>query len=894
MSDDEAIIDSDGWELEDYIELFNIDSSIEASEIDAFVADKKNILKTKVDESQTLTSEEKTTYKDFLDDAETEVITKKNEIIEDLDEKQEDVEELLQDTDEETDDTLNMKVNLAGGEKMAQIRQDINIPKSYSEVPFVQGERNPTLQNTYTTWLNIDSTYRNTQRKTSTSVSLCPEKNIEEKEEINQRDITSDFILTLDSPITNILEMCLVNIEIDLENYKVFADTYGNKTFEIDNGKIYDISINSGNYNKQELEDEINRNIENQNDLSGIKIKLTDNTNKAFLYGEPSKIPWVDAGVKNKNEISALKNFSTVIDKNNIIYLIGGVNNDGEPQDSIYFLDLNFKNLGWMKLNYTLNTARSCFKSTITNQGILYVIGGKGKNNYLSSVESFNLNILNNWWIENKNNNTFTNYLTEETIHIHSDVYNDLSNNIQGKFDNLTNIMLKKERSDFALVKTDDDVVYVLGGEQTQNSLVSVLNDIEVIDFKNINSNFEASRFHLTAKRRGHEAIIINNEIYVIGGEDKTTYNKKIVKFNLQDSLPSEEELSIQLTTGRSYFGLYYNSKNRIYIFGGKTLEGITSGGEVIDFSPESGQENIKSINSTFHSGRSHFGYIKDSDENFYAIGGISSGSINYTVEKFKSITEIIWYDDKKDYYCNNDNKGKRVNSSLGWCLGFRELRSIFKKNIYNGDFGIKGTKSINLKGTPYLFLEVDDYNKNRYTGKVMTMSTSSELDNFKTPEYAKKIETSFSICKTRKKNLIFKEKINFSKGLINNETIKRQNRVGTQPSIEAVIGRDTLTNAQKYTMLQIKNHQTRPKINQYYSPYSDNILYRFPVRNEFIGEGTQIVLNEIGMEYGRKYFGPVTIEKLRIRLLDNKGFPIDLQDGEISLSLILTRLYQY
>ena len=117
---------------------------------------------------------------------------------------------------------------------------------------------------------------------------------------------------------------------------------------------------------------------------------------------------------------------------------------------------------------------------------------------------------------------------------------------------------------------------------------------------------------------------------------------------------------------------------------------------------------------------------------------------------------------------------------------------------------------------------------------------------------------------------------------------------MGTQPSIEAVIGRDTLTNAQKYTMLQIKNHQTRPKINQYYSPYSDNILYRFPVRNEFIGEGTQIVLNEIGMEYGRKYFGPVTIEKLRIRLLDNKGFPIDLQDGEISLSLILTRLYQY
>ena len=43
----------------------------------------------------------------------------------------------------------------------------------------------------------------------------------------------------------------------------------------------------------------------------------------------------------------------------------------------------------------------------------------------------------------------------------------------------------------------------------------------------------------------------------------------------------------------------------------------------------------------------------------------------------------------------------------------------------------------------------------------------------------------------------------------------------------------------------------------------------------------------------GRRYFGPVT-EKLRVRLLDDKGHPVDLHGGDISFSLILERLYQY
>ena len=97
--------------------------------------------------------------------------------------------------------------------------------------------------------------------------------------------------------------------------------------------------------------------------------------------------------------------------------------------------------------------------------------------------------------------------------------------------------------------------------------------------------------------------------------------------------------------------------------------------------------------------------------------------------------------------------------------------------------------------------------------------------------------------------------------------------------------------------MLQIRNHQKRPNINQYYSPYSHNLLYRFPIEHpaSLKDSGPTVIYNLGGEEYARKYFwSSLQLKKLRVRLLDNKGYPVDLNNGDITLSLILKRLYQY
>jgi hypothetical protein len=51
---------------------------------------------------------------------------------------------------------------------------------------------------------------------------------------------------------------------------------------------------------------------------------------------------------------------------------------------------------------------------------------------------------------------------------------------------------------------------------------------------------------------------------------------------------------------------------------------------------------------------------------------------------------------------------------------------------------------------------------------------------------------------------------------------------------------------------------------------------------------GVNIAINE------RKYFGPVNISRMKVRLVDDKGNTVNLNGNDWSLSLIVNELYQY
>ena len=51
---------------------------------------------------------------------------------------------------------------------------------------------------------------------------------------------------------------------------------------------------------------------------------------------------------------------------------------------------------------------------------------------------------------------------------------------------------------------------------------------------------------------------------------------------------------------------------------------------------------------------------------------------------------------------------------------------------------------------------------------------------------------------------------------------------------------------------------------------------------------GANLIFNE------RRYFGPVNINRMKVRLVDDKGNTVNLNGGDWAISLVTTELYQY
>jgi len=131
------------------------------------------------------------------------------------------------------------------GAHAPQLQNRLFLPNAFAQIPFAQGYRNPTLQNAFLTWINIDSQYREIL-PTGTSSASCP---IDPSNNFLQTGSPSDFTFALANPITNVLAMTVGSIEVPMGGYYAFSDKYGNTTFEIVLGdKVICLRIPEGNY----------------------------------------------------------------------------------------------------------------------------------------------------------------------------------------------------------------------------------------------------------------------------------------------------------------------------------------------------------------------------------------------------------------------------------------------------------------------------------------------------------------------------------------------------------------------------------------------------------------------------------------------------------------------
>jgi hypothetical protein len=250
-------------------------------------------------------------------------------------------------------------------------------------------------------------------------------------------------------------------------------------------------------------------------------------------------------------------------------------------------------------------------------------------------------------------------------------------------------------------------------------------------------------------------------------------------------------------------------------------------------------------------------------------------------------------------YPCSAYGPGQIINSTLGWVMGFR----LPIQPIFTG--GNTPTAVMNLFGTKYFILVLDDYNQNHINNGLITITELSKT--LPLPSYYNTSQP--YICIPSIPSLLDINTIgNLSN--INGETavalgVNPNNFYNSiQDKIDLGVGKiqqilpsapRTLTQAQIYTVNEIIKNRSKTASFKAKAPTNSDTFALIPIKYSGMTTG-QLYVETSGQfqDNKRNYFGPVNIDRLRIRLLDDRGNVVDLHGADWSMTLISDNLYQY
>lgn len=233
----------------------------------------------------------------------------------------------------------------------------------------------------------------------------------------------------------------------------------------------------------------------------------------------------------------------------------------------------------------------------------------------------------------------------------------------------------------------------------------------------------------------------------------------------------------------------------------------------------------------------------------------------------------IIFYDhlDVSHNFHNTNNSDlspevqAKLNNNLGWILGFRNIN----KSTISLEYEILASGTINgeslcfIPYTKYFIIVLDDRNKNQ-TNKGL-VQISSEKEFIQPTQHFKNIDNSLN-C-------------------LNNS------------NFDTFVGYENtqLTQKQLYSRLQINNHKStfKNKNSTLDAMGINNVFGIVPFEQKSLVWGESMFTSDKN-RFKRKYNGPIDIDKMEIKLLDDRGNLLNLNGAEWSMTLISTHLYQY
>jgi len=263
--------------------------------------------------------------------------------------------------------------------------------------------------------------------------------------------------------------------------------------------------------------------------------------------------------------------------------------------------------------------------------------------------------------------------------------------------------------------------------------------------------------------------------------------------------------------------------------------------------------------------------------------------------------TQIIFYDFTGILQCNSNCYSKNnnyFNNSLGWLMGYR--LPYLQVDVSGNTAGA----ILDLTGSKYLILVIDDYNQNHVNNSLVSISQFS--NNLKIPSYYSP-DLPYACTTPLQQNNNLSELVDgvVTQSILDNQTPNAQNGLliagkyqqdYTSTQVVLPSAPRTLTNAQLFTINSINSNNNNLTNYLAKAPTSSDILAIIPVKTS-TGVPTGSLLVEFSgslQDNVRTYFGPVNIERFAVKLLDDKGNILNLNGTDWCVTLIAECLYQY
>jgi hypothetical protein len=240
---------------------------------------------------------------------------------------------------------------------------------------------------------------------------------------------------------------------------------------------------------------------------------------------------------------------------------------------------------------------------------------------------------------------------------------------------------------------------------------------------------------------------------------------------------------------------------------------------------------------------------------------------------------------EKQNITCSNNklNIGY-IDNTLGWIMGYRLPILPIQATGNPAPF------VLDLFGPKYFIITLDDYNSNRINNGLITITELSSKLAF--PRYYNPTVQQVCFQEINNSAILNQEFEGSTNGLL---YIEKLEIVNTQvPQVTATSPR-TLTQAQIYTINEISKNRSKITNTKNKPPNQSDSFAIIPIKKGNINVGD--VYCDFGgslQENKRKYFGPVNVSRISLKITNDKGFLVDLHGGEWTITLLCEELYQY